>query len=345
MVIEESIPLYTFTTMKVGGNARFFARVRTVVELHEALKYAKDNAVPVFIMGGGSNILVASGGFNGLVIKIELKGIDWVKSADGIYVDVNVASGELWDNFVGETTTRGLWGLENLSAIPGTVGASPVQNIDAYGVEAKDVILNVTAVHCQSGEERIFYHDECNFGYRDSFFKTAEGKYYIITKVSFRLQTKSLPKIDYKDVRLYFENNQVTGREVSSQDIRSAIIAIRRVKFPDLNTYGTAGSYFKNPIITIGAFETLCKKYPDMPSYVIDREHVKIPLAWVLDVACALKGFREGHVGLFEKQPLVLVNFGGAESAEILNFADIVSRKVFEATGILIEPEVEHIGF
>ena len=380
MAILENISLALHTTFKIGGAARYFCAVSSVTELREAIAFASKQSVPFFVLGWGSNLLVGDAGFSGLVIKNEIKGTDFEKQVrdekqgqveivENDVVYVTVGAGEGWDELVAKTVEKGLWGLENLSLIPGTVGASPVQNIGAYGVEVGDYIESVHVLDTSDTEksiEKTFSNSECHFGYRDSMFKRPESKKYIITTVTFRLSTKPDPKLLYKDLREYFAgktaNSVIAATHPSQSAIRDAVIAIRTGKFPDLSVVGTAGSFWKNPIITRTHFEKLKTTWPNMPSFPVDSvgvnvdanpkadgDYVKVPLAYILDAVCGLKGFTKGDVrssvGLFHKQPLVVVAEKGASASDVEHVAQFVASRVKEKTGISIEREVEYLGF
>jgi UDP-N-acetylmuramate dehydrogenase len=335
MDILENIPLKEHTTLRLGGNARFFVSVHSVEELREALSFAGSKKIPVYILGGGSNVLFTDDGWDGLVIHISILGREYDEDSKGD-ARVTVGAGEIWDQLVEETVSQGLWGLENLSRIPGTVGAAPVQNIGAYGMEVKDVIDWIEVLDIETKDLHIFSVDECKFGYRDSIFKHSEGRKYIILRVTFRLSTYPKPKLDYKDLREYFSGKS----DVSVSEVRSAINKIRERKFPNLTHVGTAGSFFKNPIIS----KTLLKELSGwldapVPFYDIDDNHVKVPLAWVFE-RLGLKGKKEGSVGCWEKQPLVLVHYGGGTSKEFLDFVGEIMQMIKVKTNIKIEPEV-----
>ncbi len=340
MTISEHVSLAEYTTFKIGGPARYFCVVKSIEELREALEFAKSKSQQVFVLGGGSNILAGDAGFDGLVIKMEMKGVVREGSL------VTAWAGEGWDDLVAKTVEWNMWGLENLSLIPGTVGASPVQNIGAYGVEVMDVIESVRTIDIETGAEKVFSNAECGFSYRDSFFKKPEAKKYIIVSVTFSLrlggQGDGMANLSYKDIKAYFATTGVVAP--SQAQVRGAVISIRTGKFPNLSTTGTAGSFWKNPIISKEQFARISAAYPLIPSFPVDGEgtsaHVKVPLAWVLDNVCGLKGFKMGLAGLFEKQPLVLVAEKGASSKDVNRLADFVARTVKDKTGIEIEREV-----
>jgi len=337
LLIEEYVTLAKYSTLQTGGAARYFARVKSELEVKEAASFAAQNSLPLLCLGGGSNVLIDDEGFSGLVILNELKGREY--QSDDTGVTLVCASGEVWDEVVEETVAKNYWGLENLSAIPGTVGATPIQNVGAYGVEVSELILKVETIDMEIGERKIFSNAECNFSYRDSFFKTLNGKKYFITKVHFALKKNSLPQIAYADLQKYFSDTTPTLNE-----IRIAVTAIRSQKFPDWRLVGTAGSFFKNPFITKAEASRLRELYPDLPTYEAGPDTVKIPLGYVLDKLCGLKGYQVGPVGLFQVQALVLVNYGGATTSDIKNFATEIAEKVFAKTNITIEPEVTYVS-
>lgn len=339
MTIETHVSLAPYTTFKIGGKADFFCRVSSGNELQEALRFAHEKQIPFFVLGGGSNVLIADEGYGGLVIKNEIKG--FVEQERGDTVLITVGAGEWWDDVVSKTVTLGLWGLENLSLIPGTVGASPVQNIGAYGVEVMNVIDSVSAVHGVTGEEKIFTNAECGFAYRTSIFKKTEYKKYIITSVTFALSRIPRPILSYKDVKEFFATKNIVAP--SQREIREAVIAIRTQKFPDLSAVGTAGSFWKNPIISDELYGSLGTQHRDMPAFP-SPVGVKVSLAWILDHVCHLKGYALGRVHLFNKQPLVVVAEQGSSALDVNRLADFVVQDVKEKTGIDIEREVEWVS-
>lgn len=339
MNIQQNIPLAPYTTFKVGGNARFFVEVTTLEELQNALGYALGRGLPFFILGGGSNMVIGDNGFSGLVIKSAFKGITLDRI--GMRGECVAYAGESWDAVVEATVKAGLWGLENLSLIPGTVGGAVVQNIGAYGVELKECIAWVDAFHVLTGTVKRLRALDCDFAYRTSMFKTSKGREYVVIAAAFSLSAISKPRLEYNDVHVFFKNNSAVP---SLTDIRKAIIDIRTAKMPNLAEYGTAGSFFKNPIVEKKHYERLVELYSDMPAFIISNERVKIPAAWLIDRVCGLKGDRRGEVGTFEKQALVLVNYGNATATEIALYADMIVAAVQEKTDIVLEREVEYRG-
>lgn len=334
--IQENISLNAHTTLQIGGFARYFVEVGNVEEVRAAMSFAQQNSLPLLVLGGGSNLLVSDEGFAGLVVKNIFKGLEITD--EGETVRVVGGAGEVFDEVVEAVVARGYSGLENLSAIPGTLGATPVQNVGAYGVEIGELVDQVRAINLESGEEKIFLKSECKFNYRDSFFKSSEGRKYFITEVTLRLEKNSLPKISYADLAKCFPDTTPAVGE-----IRNAVIKIRSAKFPDWHVVGTAGSFFKNPIIPREHYEQLAVQYKDLPHYEAGEGLVKIPLGYVLDKLCGLKGYRAGTVGLYEAQALVLVNYGGASALQVKEFVNEVAQKVFQKTQIKIEPEVNFV--
>lgn len=289
----------------------------------------------VLHMGGGSNLLF-KGDFEGTVLHSAIKGIEVVdESAESALV--RAGAGEVWDDFVAWAVERGYGGVENLSLIPGEVGASAVQNIGAYGVEAKDVIALVEAIDLSNGQKRVFGTEECNYAYRQSIFKNALKGKYAITYVTYRLQKQPVLKLDYGNIRAVLGDN---GQHTIS-DVRQAIIDIRNAKLPDPKVQGNAGSFFMNPVVSREKFLSLQKDYPQMPYYEVEGG-VKIPAGWMID-QCGWKGKSLGRAGVHDKQALVLVNLGGASSEEIITLCNTICKDVYEKFGIDIHPEVNLI--
>lgn len=334
---RENVPLAFFTTMRVGGSARYFFKVSTPEELGEALSFAKDNALPFFVLGKGSNVIVPDEGYPGVVIKIEIVGIEYEKC--GEQVRVIAGAGERLDFLVSETVKKGLYGLENLSFIPGTVGATPVQNTGSYGVEVKDFIEWVETIDTDNFKIKIFSNEECHFGYRESFFKTPEGKKYVVVRVSFLLNTKGNLNTEYRDVAEYISENNI--QEVTLPILREIIVAIRTKKFS--GGLGSAGSFFKNPTVSEEKLKELLKNYPDLKYFPNEKGGAKIPAAWLLDHVGNWKGFREGNVGSWLNQPLFIVNYGGGTAREIIDFSARIVEDIKAKTGIVLECEAQYL--
>lgn len=333
-IIKQNIPLASYTTLGVGGQAEYFCEVGTEAELREVVTWAEENKHKVTVLGGGSNVLVRDEGIQGLVLRVCIFGTTY-EVLDNESMCVTVGAGVLLDDLVKELVEKKLWGLENLSAIPGTVGAVPIQNVGAYGVEASEVITKVTVYDKETNELHEIDRVACVFGYRDSLFKKEEGKRYIILSVTFKVSTIANPKLAYKDLR------EIFGEEVPDiAQVRNAVCKIRAQKFPDYTIIGTAGSFFKNPIITHKEFERLCATYPELPGFPHGEEMVKISLGWILDKVCNLKGYSEGEVGLYEKQALVLFCTKGIAADNVVSFSEKIIENVFQKIGIRIEREV-----
>jgi UDP-N-acetylmuramate dehydrogenase len=286
-------------------------------------------------IGGGSNLLFR-GNFDGTILHSVIKGIE-IQENCGEYVLVRVGAGVVWDDFVAWTVERGWGGIENLSLIPGEVGASAVQNIGAYGVEAKDVIVQVKAIHLKTGEKRSFVTDECCYAYRQSIFKNELKGQYAITYVTYKLKVRPTLKLSYGNMKALLEKKNVTV-----SDVRQFIIDTRNAKLPDPKVQGNAGSFFMNPVVSRDKFLEIQKDYPQMPYYEVENG-VKIPAGWMIE-QCGWKGKSLGKAGVHEKQALVLVNLGGASSEEIVTLCNAVCKDVKETFGIDIHPEVNFIN-
>lgn len=326
--------LKPYNTFGIDVKAARFVEVESLEELKELLKqvYASE----LFILGGGSNMLLTQD-IEKTVAHINLRGIEITEETEDEVV-VKAMAGENWHQFVLFCIEKGFGGIENLSLIPGNVGTAPIQNIGAYGVEIKDTFENCTALDVQTLEFKNFSAEDCDFGYRESIFKnSAKGK-YIITSVSFRLKKKDHQlNTSYGSIDEFLKEKGILSPGI--KDVSEAVISIRQSKLPDPKELGNSGSFFKNPVVPKQQLEDLQKEYPKMPFYVLDEETVKIPAGWLIDQA-GLKGFRKGDAGVHKKQALVLVNYGAATGAEILELSNLVRREVKEKFGIEIKPEV-----
>lgn len=330
--------------MKVGGLAEYFAVAKKEADLPVFLNFAKEHELPVVIIGGGSNVLISDAGLKGLVIKNEIGGISYEEIGDDVLV--TAGAGVWWDDLVAETVFKGLWGMENLSSIPGTVGATPIQNVGAYGVEVAELIQSVRVYDSAEDTFKIMTSTDCQFGYRDSVFKTKEGKRFVVVGVTYVLSKTAKPRLEYKDLAERFGSIDISKQSSSASilaDIRESVIDIRKKKFPDTTVVGTAGSFFKNPIVSEAEAEALRLAYPELPLYPQSDGRVKVSLGFILDKICGLRGWREGSVGLYENQALVLVNYENASAKNISDFAKEVTEKVFAKTKIVIEPEVNFL--
>lgn len=340
MNIRSNVLLAQYTTFRIGGPAKFFCSVTNEAELLEAVVFANSKNIDFFVLGGGSNLLISDNGFSGLVIKNDIKGKDFGPE-DNNLVQVSIGAGENWDDIVGEMVKNNLQGIENLSAIPGTVGATPVQNIGAYGAEIKDVLVSVKVLDTTRLEYIELFNKDCEFSYRDSIFKHQKGR-YIVTKVNLQLIKDGQTNIDYRDLREYFAKKNKIDKP-SIQEVRDAVIFIRSNKLPDWKKMPTAGSFFKNPVISKEYLKELIKKYPDLPNFPTNDDKIKISLGWILEKVCNAKGFCIGNVCTYEKQALVVVAKPESTSVEVINFAKELSRQVKDKTGIEIEREVEYV--
>ncbi|NMM38831.1 MAG: UDP-N-acetylmuramate dehydrogenase [Glaciimonas sp.] len=323
-----------------GVNARAYAYVEaTSPEIFSSIR--DDNtlsALPRLILGGGSNIVLTQD-FAGLVMHMRMKGIDIVAENDD-FTFVRAAAGESWHEFVMWTLDRNLGGLENLSLIPGSVGAAPIQNIGAYGVEAKDYIHALRAYDFQTGEIITFHNADCRFGYRDSIFKHALQSRVIVLEVTFALPKKWQVNGHYADVTRKLEERGV--RAPSARDVSEAVISIRTDKLPDPSKIGNAGSFFKNPMVDAKQHDALQRLFPDLVSYRQPASEYKLAAGWLID-QCGWKGQVRGAVGVYEKQALVLVNLGGATGADIVHLANTIQADVFDRFGVQLEPEPVYV--
>ena len=330
--------LLPYNTFGMDVKASRFVEYASVEELRGLWNAEREAVARALHIGGGSNLLFASD-YEGLILHSAIKGYTVVKETEE-EVEVRVGAGEVWDDFVAYTVANDWYGAENLSLIPGEVGASAVQNIGAYGVEAKDLIVSVDTFGLETGEERRFMREECRYAYRESVFKQELKGKYAVTFVTYRLKKHPVFHLEYGNIRAELEKQ---GCQVDLENVRRIIIAIRQAKLPDPKVLGNAGSFFMNPVVPKMQFEALLAQYPDMPHYPVDDAHVKIPAGWMID-RCGWKGKRVGHAGVHEKQALVLVNCGGATGKEVMHLAEEIVASVRERFGVTIRPEVNYIG-
>ena len=336
MELVPDFSLLPFNTFGLPARAAQFAEVRTVEELQAALQAG---IKPLFILGGGSNILFVHD-VAGLVIKNSIHGIE-VAGSTGNAVHLKVGAGENWHDFVRYAVVQGLGGVENLSLIPGTVGAAPVQNIGAYGVELQDVFVGLEAVELATGQLHTFTATDCQFGYRDSIFKRQAKGRYCITAVTFALtRHEHRLQLGYGELRRILEQEGVT--EPTIADVSRAVIQIRSSKLPDPAVIGNCGSFFKNPETGRDTLERLLAAHPQMPHFDLPDGGVKIPAGWLIE-QCGWKGKRVGNTGSYAKQALVLVNYGGATGAEVAALAAAIIQSVEEKFGIRLEAEVNMV--
>lgn len=344
MHIEENVPLAPLTTIGIGGPARFFLRATSVDELREALAWARDEQHAIFILGGGSNLVISDAGFDGLVIQLDLRGIT-VESEDE-QVMVKVAAGEPWDPFVAHAVANGWAGIECLSGIPGSTGATPIQNVGAYGQDVSETIVRVEALDRTTGLVQWFTNWDCRFGYRASLFKNYERDRYIVLSVTFRLKRDGCATIRYPELQKFVDERGVSTNDLPG--VRDAVIAIRKRKGmvidptdPDTRS---DGSFFMNPIVTQPQYEEFAKRAPDAPHFPSGDE-VKLSAAWLIEHAGFHKGFTHGRVGLSTKHSLAIVNKGGGTAAEVVELMRMIQDKVRAEYGVEMHPEPNFIGF
>ncbi|MFZ5971845.1 MAG: UDP-N-acetylmuramate dehydrogenase [Bacteroidota bacterium] len=338
--ISERVSLKAFNTFGIDVYADFFCTVRSVQEFVALIQTVTYRQQRSLILGGGSNVLFLDD-FKGLVIKNEIKGIEILHETDD-YIFVRVGAGEVWHEFVMYCMQHNWGGIENLSLIPGTVGAAPMQNIGAYGVEVKDVIDNVDAVDVRTGEVRTFSNAECQFGYRESVFKGTLKEKFFISSVTLRLRKKNHQlHTSYGAIREVLASKKISSPTI--QNISEAVIEIRSGKLPDPTKVGNAGSFFKNPVVTPDQFNELKKTYPTIPGYVSENQEVKVPAGWLIE-QCGWKGKRKGDAGVHTHQALVLVNHGSAKGAEIFSLANEVKKSVKMKFNIELSTEVNIIS-
>ncbi|ANQ48485.1 UDP-N-acetylmuramate dehydrogenase [Flammeovirga sp. MY04] len=334
-MIEPNISLLPYHTFGAKVQAKEFTTVKSENELVEILK---EQPKKFLLLGGGSNILFTQD-FEGLIIKNEIPGFEVINETDE-YVDLQIGAGENWHETVMKTVQKGWQGIENLALIPGTVGAAPIQNIGAYGVEAKDVILSVDFINHDNLEKTTFSKEECNFGYRNSIFKhDLKGK-ASITSIKIRLSKKWKFNTSYGAINDKILEKNI--KELTPDSLANIIIEIRNSKLPDPKVIGNCGSFFKNPVISKLEADKIISNYPSAPHYVIDENHTKIPAGWLIEQS-GWKGKIKGNVGTYSKQALVLINNGGATGEEAWDLAMTIKRDVFTKFGIEIEPEVNII--
>ncbi|KIO76631.1 UDP-N-acetylenolpyruvoylglucosamine reductase [Pedobacter lusitanus] len=334
LVIQENISLKAYNTFGIDVKARFFIDILTKEDLVELRNHVVFKQNKVLVLGGGSNMLFTED-YDGLVLKISIPGLT-AEVADG-QVIVRAGAGVVWNDLVNYCVENGYAGMENLSLIPGTVGASPIQNIGAYGVELKDVFESCDAFELATGEFKQFNHADCHFAYRDSIFKNEFKGQYIITGVVFKLFTRIRINSQYGAIQSLLAERRITHPTIT--DISNIVSEIRVSKLPDPSTIGNAGSFFKNPIIDRSRFEKLKHNFPEVISYPAGDDKVKLAAGWLIE-QCGFKGITEGHTGTWKNQALVLVNHGGATGKEVYSFSEKIIDTVFSKFDVKLEREV-----
>ena len=334
---ERNYSLKEHNTFGIDAKCRRFIEFEDDEEAFEVAEILRKSALPYIIIGGGSNLLLTKD-FDGIVVRSGVKGHYFEE--DFTCERMTCGSGEVWDDMVATSLQAGYYGMENLSLIPGDVGASAVQNIGAYGVEAKDLILCVWMVEIATGKPWMIGNEDCEYGYRQSRFKKDWKNRFLITRVTYGLSRTFRPNLDYGNIRQELERRGIT--EPTAQQLRDIIIEIRNAKLPDPKIEGNAGSFFMNPVVTRQKYEKLAAQYPQMPHYKVDYRHEKIPAGWMIE-QCGWKGKSLGRAGVHDKQALVLVNRGGATGAEIVALSDAIRQDVKAKFDIDIHPEVNII--
>ncbi len=338
MNIEKEVSLKKYNTFGIDAQTDWLIHYDSLADLKKLVSDEYFQECRYLHIGEGSNLLFLAN-FHGIVLHSELIS-EKVLAEDDDTIDLLIGSGENWDKFVAGMCRRGYYGLESLSLIPGQVGSSAIQNIGAYGTEVESLIQAVHTIHRRTGEERIFSHDECQYSYRHSIFKEAEYNDYIVTHVHFRLKKKADVQLNYKDLQLYFEEHDF---ELTPLNLRSAVISIREAKLPKVSELGNAGSFFMNPIVSQAVANEILEAYPNAPHYPAEDGKVKLAAGWLID-QCGFKGYRKGNVGVYERQALVLVNYGGATGQDIANLAIEIQEAVKDKFGVELKPEVRYIS-
>jgi UDP-N-acetylmuramate dehydrogenase len=371
MTIQENVPLSPLTTLQVGGTARYFAELKLEDDVRRAVEFAKSRDLPLFVLGGGSNLVIADAGWPGLVLRIARGGIETQNAADGKGNSVlfMVGAGVNWDEFVAQTIVQNCAGVECLSGIPGSVGGTPVQNVGAYGQEVGATVESVRALDLRDDRIVVLPNPACGFRYRSSIFNTTERGRYVILQVNYRLKRGGAPSLKYADLQKYF-NDRAKGNSAGSAiekpslaDVRAAVREIRRNKgmllVPGDEDCRSVGSFFKNPVLSETQFDDLAKraaaKALEIPSYParaepnIKTQHVKaqhkVSAAWLVEHSGFCKGYQEGPAGISHKHALALVNRGGAKASDIIALQREIQRGVNDAWGIQLEPEPVFVGF
>jgi UDP-N-acetylmuramate dehydrogenase len=337
--IQKNIDLTQYTSLKIGAQADYFAVLKAEKDLLEAINFAKEKDIDIFILGGGSNLLISQP-VKALVLKNEIKGIEVIKEDDD-HVWLQGKSGELWSAFVYFAVKRGWGGIENLFYVPGTLGAAPIQNIGAYGVELKDTFFELLALDLKTGEKKVFDLQACDFAYRQSVFKGKYRNRYFVLSVTLKLNKKPQLKLDYGDIKASLLNKGIENPTL--EELAQTIQEIRDSKLPNPAILPNAGSFFKNPEIEEDQFEILKTKFPEIKFFPGSKEGlIKIPAGWLIEQA-GFKGKRFGNLAMYEKQALILVNYGNASASEALEHIARVQAGVKEKFAIDLEPEVNII--
>ncbi len=337
MKIFSDHPLKNYNTFSIDVNAKFFVEINSITNVNELLNSKEYLNEPTLLIGGGSNILFTNN-YDGLICKVSLDGIKFIDEDDESVL-LEAAAGVDWNDFVRYTIKNNYGGVENLILIPGTVGAAPIQNIGAYGQKLADTFHSLEGIMLENGENKTLLKDDCKFAYRDSIFKNELKNKFVITSVKFRLNKNPIAQISYQDVKEEVENQHIDNPTI--KDVSDIVLKIRKAKLPDPEELSNAGSFFKNPVISIEMYKSINDIYPDLKSYPADENNVKIPAAWLIE-KCGLKGKKVGNVATYPNQPLVIVNYG-ATGKEVLDFANMIRENVQNIFDVKLEYEVNII--
>jgi len=333
--IKNNYPLKSLNTFNINVDGKYYTEVASVDDIREAVGFANERNLPVLLLGGGSNILFMDN-FSGLVVKVNIGGKEVIKETND-HIFVKAGAGENWDEFVKYCVDRGFAGIENLSLIPGNVGASPIQNIGAYGVELKDHFDSLEYYHFEQDKIITFRSEDCQFGYRNSIFKNELKGKGVILSVTLRLDKEPSIRAEYGSIKDELASLKVTDYTIAA--IRQAVINIRQSKLPDPAVLGNAGSFFKNPEVSREKFEALKRDFPGIVGYPVENGNVKLAAGWLID-QCGWKGYREGEAGIHKNQALVIVNHGNAKGKEIFNLSEKVLQSVADKFGVELVREV-----
>jgi UDP-N-acetylmuramate dehydrogenase len=347
MVIQENLPLAPLTTLNVGGPARYFAEARTVADVRAAVDQARSHQWPLFVLGGGSNLVISDAGWPGLVLKIAIGGMDFrFENGQGIF---EVGAGQQWDTLVGAAVERNCAGIECLSGIPGSVGGTPVQNVGAYGQEVAETISGVQALDLRDGQVRELCNEACGFGYRTSIFNTSEKGRYIIVGVTYALRPGGEPRIQYADLKKYFAGRTRPSLAETREAVRQVRASKSMLITPGDEDARSAGSFFKNPVLSESEYfavaERAAARNLQIPSYPALEAHRKISAAWLVEQSGFHKGYTKGPVGISRKHALAIVNRGGATAADVIALKNEIQQRVLGTFGVQLHPEPVFVGF
>ncbi len=347
--IQENVELAPFTTLGVGGPARLFAAVDDDSKLLKAFEFANKNDLEVFVLGGGSNVVISDRGFDGLVIRIAIDGISRLPNSPEGHVELRAGAGEVWDEVVRHAVENGLAGIECLSGIPGLVGGTPVQNVGAYGQEVSETIVSVRCYDRRAGKIVDLSNEQCGFAYRTSIFNTSQSGRYVVLRVVFRLKKGGPPKLVYPELVRELESSGSEKEAPSLLAVREAVLKIRRKKSmvidPDDPNSRSAGSFFKNPVVSEEVLNSVASIVPDPPFFPMPDGRVKLPAAWLIERSGFHKGYTSGNVGISEKHSLAIINKGGATADEVIGLMTAIRDAVKEKFGIDLHPEPVLVGF